>query len=136
MFLFFIGFTSTTVLAQHRLKSSEVPQEVLKSFNSKYTEYKKVVWRKVGVLYEADIFHGKKLCFATYEANGTWVETLTEIKVSDIPAEVIAGVKSIYSSAIIKAGAKIEQASNENLYIVQFKFKGKRGEVTLDEKGK
>ena len=133
--LFIIGFLSPSVFAQRKLKSSEVPQEVLKSFGTKYTAYKKVIWRKMDVLYEAEVFIGKKVSFVTFEANGNWVETLTEIKLAELPAEVVAGVKKLFSSAKLKAAAIIEQSTNVNLYIVQFRYKGKRGEVTLDSKG-
>ncbi|MFH0865018.1 MAG: hypothetical protein V1904_02400 [Bacteroidota bacterium] len=121
--------------AQKKISAAKVPQEVMKSYNIKFPSAKKVIWRKIDVLYEAQVFIDKKVSFATFEAGGSWIETLTEIKVSEIPSEVVEGVKKLYSSAIIKAAAIIEQSTNETLYIVQFRFKGKRGEVTLDKSG-
>lgn len=121
--------------AQKRINVSKVPQEVIKNYNLKFTNVKKVIWRKVDVLFEAEVFIGKKVSFVTFDTSGKWLETLTEIKVSELPAEVTAGVKKLYSSAQIKAAAVIEQSTNETLYIIQFRFKGKRGEVTLNKNG-
>lgn len=134
--IFIIGVISPTVFAQHKLKSSEIPQEVQKTFSDKYPSYKKVIWRKIDVLYEAEVFLDKKVSFVTFEANGKWVETLTEIRLSELPAEVVAGIKKIFSSAILKAAALVEQAASGDLYIVQFRYKGKKGEVTMDSTGK
>lgn len=87
------------------------------------------------MLYEAEVFVEKKVSFATFDTAGIWVETLTEIEISELPAEVTAGVTKLFSSAKIKAAAKIEQSTNMDLYIVQFRFKGKKGELTLDKTG-
>lgn len=128
-------FTYSFSFAQKKVKAGKVPQEVMKNYNLKFPSVKKVIWRKYDVLYEAQVFIGKKVYFATFEGTGNWVETMNEIKVSEIPAEVIAAIKELFSSAEIKAAAIVEQSTNETLYIVQFRFKGKRGEVTMNKAG-
>lgn len=134
--LLIVCFSCSFTIAQKRINASKVPSVVMKNYNLKFTNVKKVIWRKIDRIYEAEVFIGKNVSFATFDTSGNWVETLTEIKISEIPVEVVTGVKNLYSSAIIKAAAVIEQSTNETIYIVQFRFKGKRGEVTLDKSGK
>ncbi|HNW98740.1 MAG TPA: hypothetical protein PKK00_10065 [Bacteroidales bacterium] len=134
--IFILLFTYSFSNAQKKIETTLIPKEIIKNFNTKFTSVEKVVWRKIDVLYEAEVSSGNKVFYATYEANGNLIETLIEMKVSDLPAEVVTGVHNLFSSAKIKTAALVEQSSDEPLYIVQFKYKGKQIEITFDKNGK
>jgi uncharacterized protein YxeA len=136
LLLFIFIITISCTFAQKRVKNADVPQPAVKTVNIKFPSYNKVVWRKLDTLYEAEVRIGKKYSYVTVGTSGKWIETLTEIKISELPAEVADGVHTLYSSAKIKAAAVIERLSEETQYIIEFRFHGKRGVVTLDKKGK
>lgn len=123
------------VHAQKRIKSSKVAPIVMKDFNVKFPNASKVKWRKIESLYFASFMQDGKGIDVTYKSTGEWLETLSEISIKDLPAEVATGVNNLFTNAIIKAVAKVEQSSKETLYIVQLRFKGRKAEMTLDAKG-
>lgn len=71
----------------------------------------------------------------TYQARGSWVETMSEIETKDLPDLVVKGVHKLYTLAKIKAAAKVEDAGKKTLYIVTLRFKWRRLEMTLDVHG-
>ena len=59
--LFISCFALSVSFAQRKINISKVPQEVIKNYNLKFTDIKKVIWRKVNMLYEAEVFIGNAL---------------------------------------------------------------------------
>ena len=135
MLLLLIGLISSGVHAQKRINSSKVAPIVMKDFIVKFPNASKVKWRKIESLYFASFMQNGKGIDVTYQSTGEWVETLSEIDINDLPAEVVTGVHNLFTAAVIKAAAKVEQSSKETLYIVQLRFKGRKAEMTLDSKG-
>ena len=107
----------------------------MKDFIVKFPNATKVKWRKIESLYFASFMQDGKGIDVTYQSTGEWVETLSEIAVKDLPTVVVTGVSNLFTGAIIKAAAKVEQSTKETLYIVQLRFKGMKAEMTLDAKG-
>lgn len=129
-------FLMPCAFAQRKIKSSEVTEAAIKTVDSKFSSYKKVIWRKIDTLYEAEVRKGKYYSYVTVQRNGKWIETMSEINVSELPPKVTEGLHSLYSSAKVKAAAMVERASEETKWMIEFRFKGKRGVATLDKNGK
>ena len=132
--LLLIAIVGTGLYAQ-KMNASKVPPIIIKDFIVRFPTVKNAKWKKVESLYFASFMEDSKGIDVTYESGGIWVETLSEIDLKDLPNEVLNGVKNLYTSAKIKAAAKVEQSTKETLYIVQLRFKGKKAEMTLDVKG-
>jgi hypothetical protein len=69
---------------------------------------------------------------ALYEANGTMTESEMDIKVSDLPASVLAYVKENYKGKKIKEGAKITKSDGTVNYEAEVDGK----DVIFDATGK
>jgi len=129
-----IGFIVPNIYAQN-IKEDKVPSTIIKDFNTKYSSAQKVKWKKVEELYFAKFVIDGKGVDVTYESNGSWVETMTEISVNELPSEVITGANNIFTGAKVKAAAKVEQTTKEIIYILQLQNKNQKAEITLDSKG-
>ncbi len=123
-------------LQAQKIDISRVPSAITKDFNIKFPSVSKVKWERTETLFFARFMIYGKGVDVTYELDGNWVETMTEISLKDLPAEVITGISNIFdNTAKIKTAAKIETATNEILYVVRLRYNGKNKEVTLNEKG-
>jgi hypothetical protein len=134
LLLFILGVSISGLHAQ-KISEKKVPPIIKKDFIKKFPKPKKVKWKKIESLYFAQFSIGGKGIDITYESTGTWVETMTEIPVSDLPAEVVTGMNNIFTGAKIRTVAKIEQSSKEILYIIQLKYQGGKAEATFDKNG-
>lgn len=132
--LFFLSVIISCTQAQ-RIKADKVPSAITKDFQTKFPFAVKVKWKKAGSLYFAWFIQEGKGIDISYESDGTWIETLSEINVADLPEAVVTGAHNIISSATIKAAAKIEQPAKDTGYIVMLKFKGRNIRMTFDSKG-
>ena len=126
---------SPAMMAQKRIKTSKVPAIVITNFKAKFSDVKKVKWRTVDSLYFASFMQGDKGMDVTFKTKGEWIETMSEIDIKDLPAEVVKGAYNLFTSATIKAAAKVEEATKKTLYILTLKFKGRKVEMTLDALG-
>ena len=132
--LLLISFFITNINAQN-IKADRVPDSIKKQFNLQFPDVKKVKWKRVEALFFAQFSINGKGVDVTYKLSGEWIETLTEISISEVPAEVVTGINNIFTGAKIIAAASINQSTKEILYVVQLKCKGKKTEMTLDAKG-
>src|ERR1700733_8257629 len=77
---------SNTCSAQ-KLQDSQVPQAAKTAMEKKFPGVK-VKWEKEGKDFEAAFTKDSKKMSAVFDASGTWKETETNIKVSDLPKAV------------------------------------------------
>ena len=89
-----------------KLDASKVPAAVKAAFTKQYpgtdTDAK---WEKEAGKYEVNFKQNGNTMSALFEANGTMTESEIDIKVSDLPATVLAYVKEHYKGKTIKEGA-------------------------------
>ena len=69
---------------------------------------------------------------ATFDATGKWLETETDIKVSELPKAVLDYVKTNYKGASIKEAAVISNPTSSKMYEAEVKGK----DLLFDENGK
>ena len=97
------------------------PQAVLNSFNQKFTGITDVDWslEKNGEWEaEFDAADGKETS-ANFSLDGTWLETETEIAITDLPSAVRDAVTKMRPGKKIKEAARILDASGQITYEVE-----------------
>ena len=92
-----------------KLDASKVPDIVRASFTKHYPGIT-AIWEKEGGKYEAGFKKNRHIMSALFEPNGTMAEIETDIKITDLPAKVLAYVKEHYKGKTIKEGAVITKA--------------------------
>ncbi|MEO8710834.1 MAG: PepSY-like domain-containing protein [Parafilimonas sp.] len=112
--------------------AQNVPDAVKTAFAKSFpnTDVKK--WDKEDGNYEANFTKDAKSMSATFDANGTWMETEADIKVSELPAAVTDYIKANYSGAKIKEAAVLSRPNISKLYEAEVKGK----DLLFDENGK
>lgn len=112
------------------------PATVQKAFVLKFANATDVKWSKENAIeYEAEfLMEGIKMS-SNYSADGKWLETESQIPVSELPAEVVAEISKLYPDNVIIEADKIERVEKETLYEVVVKTGLKKKEVLLNEKG-
>lgn len=85
------------------------PQQVQSSFSKKFTETKKVKWELEDSVWEAEFkMNGAKMS-ASFDMEGTWLETEVEIKKKDLPTMVTDVISAKYVDYKIEEAEKVEK---------------------------
>ena len=114
-----------------KLDAAKVPAAVKAAFTKQYPGID-AKWEKEAGKYEVNFKQSGNTMSALYEANGTLTETEMDIKVTDLPATVLAYVKEHYKGKTIKEGAKITKADGSVNYEAEVAGK----DVIFDATGK
>ena len=105
------------------------PTAVVTAFNQKFPDMKDVDWglEKNGQ-WEAEFDQNGVDMSADFSAEGTWLETETEIKVADLPA----AVKTALNGKKVKEAARIQRADGSTVYEAEVRHK----DLLFDASGK
>ena len=122
-----IAFTASA----QKTDAGKVPAAVKTSFAKQYPGVA-TKWEKENGKYEASFKKDGNTMSALFEKNGTMTESETDIKVSALPAAVLAYVKANYKGKTIKEGAKITKADGTVMYEAEVDGK----DVIFDNNGK
>jgi len=121
-----IGFSA----GAQKLDDSKVPAAVKIAFAKKYPG-QTAKWENENGQFEAGFKqHGKSMS-ALFTADGTMTESEVGIKVSELPAAVLAYVKEHYKGAAIKEAAKITKAGGT----VNYEAEVNKTDVIFDANG-
>ncbi len=105
------------------------PTAVVSAFNQKFQNVKELEWeQEKNGEWEAEFEQGGKEMSANFSATGQWLETETEVKITDLPAPVQAALKS----KKVKEAAKILRADGSTVYEAEVK----RKDLLYDANGK
>lgn len=122
-----VGFSACA----QKIDASKVPVAVKTAFEKQYPGTT-VKWEKENGKFEAGFKKDGNTMSILYEANGTMIESEMDIKVSDLPAVVLAYVKEHYKGKSIKEGAKITKADGTVNYEAEVDGK----DIMFDANGK
>ncbi len=129
------AFMSISAYAQ-KISADKVPLEVTKAFKAKFPEAKDTDWEMESTgEYEADFKLNRVEQSATFDQNGKWMETETEIKVSELPAAVQAALKNQFADFKTGEAGRNESVKNEKCYEVEIERGKESYEVLFNEKG-
>ena len=129
-FIAFITAISFAASAQ-KIDAGKVPTSVKTSFTKQFPGVA-TKWEKENGKYEASFKKDGNTMSALFEKNGTMTESETDIKVSALPAAVLAYVKANYKSKTIKEAAKITKSDGTIMYKAEVDGK----DVIFDSNGK
>lgn len=93
-----------------KIDASKVPTAVKDAYAKKFPGIA-AKWEIEDGKFEAGFKQNGNTMSALFEANGTMTESEVDIKVSDLPAKVLAYVNEHYKGKSIKEGAKITKAN-------------------------
>ena len=125
-------FAFMMVLTALSCSAQNVPSEVKAAFAKNFPNTTVKKWDKEDGNYEANFTKDGKTMSATFDAKGTWMETETDIKVSELPAVISDYVKANYKDATIKEASIISNPSAKKMYEAEVKGK----DLLFDENGK
>ena len=116
--------------------SGNPPAAVQKAFNQQFSKATNVKWGKENTNeYEADfVLNGAKMS-ANYAADGTWLETETEIKADQLPAKVSEYISKTYTGWETVSASKVETAKKGIIYEADLKSGTKKKEVSVTSEG-
>ncbi|MEZ4927461.1 MAG: PepSY-like domain-containing protein [Saprospiraceae bacterium] len=105
------------------------PEVIISAFKQKFQNVSELKWSKEkNGDWEAEFEQNEMDMSANFSANGTWLETETEIKVSDLPTSV----QNALTGKKVKEAAKIERADGSIVYEAEVKHK----DLLYDASGK
>ncbi|MDZ7606478.1 MAG: hypothetical protein U5K79_13025 [Cyclobacteriaceae bacterium] len=114
LFIVLVGFF---VNAQaQKLKLSDVPVTVTKSFNTSYPTIQDAEWTKDGNNYNAGFEENKLSRSVTYAATGVLVGTSEEITVSEVPVSALEYIKKSYEGSKFHSVSRINNADGTVTY--------------------
>ncbi len=119
-----------TVQAQ-KIDASKVPSSVKTAFAKQYPGIS-VKWEKEDGKYEAGFKQNGNTMSALFEPSGKLEESEMDIKVTDLPAPVLAYIKAHYKGKSIREGAKITKADGTVNYEAEVDGK----DIIFDANGK
>lgn len=129
-------FVPNLVSAQ-KVKAAAVPAAVKAAFSTQFPQAQRVKWEmEKPQVYEAGFRVGKDKMSACFNALGTWIETETEIKVSDLPVAVSRALQAKYVGYEIEEAEKLQFPNGTTVFEMEIE-KGKDSlEVQFDAAGK
>ena len=113
------------------------PQKaVQKAFEQKFAKAEKVAWAKENSKeWEAGFTLNGMNVSANFSNAGAWMETESEIPVSELPSKVSGSIKERFPKWEIAGAYKIESSSKAVTYEADLKYGKKKKEVVLTEDG-
>lgn len=119
---------STTVSC---FAQKEIPVAVQDAFNKNFPGITVKKWDKEDGNFEANFSKENKSMSATFDANGNWLETETDIAIADLPTVAATYVKEYYNGATIKEAAFLKTPKGD---MYEAEVKGK--DLLFDISGK
>ncbi len=129
------AFLSVSVNAQ-KITADKVPAAVTNSFKAKFPKAEKVTWElEKKTSYEANFKLNNAEQSSTFDANGKWMETETEIKISELPQAIQQTMSKQFADYKIHEACKLEDVQHGHCYEVEIKKDKVKYDVLLNDKG-
>jgi hypothetical protein len=114
----------------------KVTESAKKAFAAMFPNATNVKWEKESAdEYEANFKLNNANVSANFKHDGSWVETETTIKATELPAAVANAINTRYPGATFSRTEKIEKPGGKILYEAVIRFKGKKKEMEINPDG-
>ena len=124
-----IGMSLLIALSFSSCEQENVPEKVKSAFNKKYSGAKKVDWdMEEKNEWEAEFEMNKKEMSATFDQNGKWLETETEIEESQLPEAVTLSLKNNFKGYETEEAEYLESPEYKGY---ELELEGKDGDITV-----
>jgi Putative beta-lactamase-inhibitor-like, PepSY-like len=120
------------ILSATSCAAQTIPAVVTTAFAKSFPNTPVKKWDKEDGNYEANFSKDGATMSATFDAKGNWLETETDIKVSELPASVTSYINANYKGATVKEAAIISNPESKKLFEAEVKGK----DLLFDEQGK
>jgi hypothetical protein len=136
LIIVFIAVTLATTARAQKISADKIPPAVTAAFNTKFPKAEKVKWEMEDKKdFEANFKIGTVEQSATFNPEGKWVETETEIEASQLPQAIQQAVAKQFAGYKTKEASQVENEKNGSLYEVEV-AKGKEiVEISFSPKG-
>jgi hypothetical protein len=136
-----IGFTQLYAQKNtQKIKSDDVPEEVLDAFNSEYTGVKITSWMLENKLYIANFKDDGAIGKAVYGADGVWLRTTYDMPKDELPSAIENYVVDTYGNDYGISLACLEEMPGSPLhYYIEVRMNGMgmaASRLTFDTEGK
>lgn len=122
------AFMSNMAYAQ-KIATDKIPAVVTSAFKAKFPGAAKINWEmEKAKEYEATFKLNGSEMSANFDDSGKWLETETEIKISDLPVPVSSTLKKDFADFKINEASKIESSANGVCYEAELE----KGKDTFD----
>ncbi|MDF2453132.1 MAG: hypothetical protein K0S26_2636 [Bacteroidota bacterium] len=112
-----IAFAFGLSLANAQISiETKIPSKVREAFTKRYPDVKNEKWAKEGGNYEAEFVVNKTESSAIYDSDGNFIESVVELKASELPKAVIDYVATNLNGKKIKEAGKITDAAGKISY--------------------
>ncbi len=118
-----------------KIKESNVPSDVQKSFSKKYPGLKVEEWEKEGADYEAEFNLNKGEATAIFEENGKFKSSKQEIQLYDLPKSAADYCTKNFEGYKIDEITKITDASEKVMFKVEMEIGKEYFYAFFDDKG-
>lgn len=110
------------------LSDADVPQAVKATFQKQFPGVAKVKWElEDRAKYEANFHQNGTGTSATFDASGSWLETETEVKETDLPAPVRATLAARYAGYTVSGFERVQTPEG-----LAYELEAEKGERTLE----
>lgn len=103
-------------LNAQNLNESDVPDAVKTAFNSMYPNQDNIEWESQGAYFEGGVKIDGMVTSVLFDANGTVIQSESQISVSDLPKGVAEYVSKNLNTEEISEAAKITDSSGKITY--------------------
>lgn len=135
--LLVIAACSFTGLYAQKISGEKVPAAVLNTFKTKFPTAAGAKWEMENTTeYEVNFKSDGEDHSATFDKNGNWLETETEIEISSLPKVVSNAIGSLYNGYQVKEAEKLDTPDKGMLYEVELKKGNEILEVQVSADGK
>ena len=128
-----LGIMTVSISAgfAQKIKDADVPQVVKNSFTKSFPG-QTAKWEKEKENFEAGFKSGGRNMSATFQPNGNFIESETDIKELELPPAALNYIKDNYKGKKIKESAKITSAAG----VVTFEAEIDGKDIIFDSNGK
>ena len=116
-----IVILNTNTISAQKLKSTEVPSDVVQTLEEQYSYVKVTGWMKEGQTYIASIKDGATNGKVYLSAAGEWIRTLFTVPTNELPSSITDYVKANYPDYLISMSALEEKENESTHYYLEVK---------------